>query len=282
MQIAIASGKGGTGKTMVATNLAALHQRAGRKVQLLDADVEEPNGHLFTKPQIESSRPVTVGMPEVNADKCTHCGICSQFCQFGAIVAGAEEVIVFPELCHSCGGCMQVCPERAIREVNREVGWLDEGASGDLLFVQGRLKVGEPRAVPIISELRQQARTDRLVLIDTPPGTSCAVIEAIRDVDFVCLVTEPTPFGLYDLELAVELVRTLGLALGVVINRAGLGDGRVGDFCREGGIPILAEIPSDKRIARAGAGGDLILDAVPELEGVFASLADEIETGVLT
>jgi len=202
MKIAFASGKGGTGKTTVATNLALLISRAGKKVQYVDCDVEEPNGHIFLKPAVEQTQAVTVGVPEVDLDKCTGCGKCGEICQYSAIVAFKKNVLTFEQLCHSCGGCMLVCPAEAIKEKQKEIGFIDRGASNGVGFVQGRLNIGDVRSPALIRYVKQTVVDEGTVIIDAPPGTSCPVIEAVKGVDFVLLVTEPTPFGLNDLNLA--------------------------------------------------------------------------------
>ena len=277
MVISIASGKGGTGKTTVATSLAVTLARQGRDVQLLDCDVEEPNAHLFLRPAIERRATVTVPTPTVDQDKCTFCGSCGRLCQFGAIVCLDSEVMVFPELCHSCGGCARVCPEQAITETPREVGVIEEGQADGVAFAEGRLRVGEARAVPVIAELKRRARHDAVVLIDAPPGTSCPVMEAVKDSSFVCLVTEPTPFGLNDLEMAVEAVRELDLPMGVVINRANLGDDRVLRYCARERIAILMELPNDRSIAEACSRGEVVVETLPEYQGHFEGLWAAIE-----
>ena len=219
MKIAVASGKGGTGKTTVATNLAYVASRNGQSVAYLDCDVEEPNGHIFLKPVITNSKPVGNLIPRVDAEKCTHCGKCGEICRFSAIVCLGEKVLVFPELCHACGGCMLVCPVEAITEVPREMGKLETGNAGPIRFVRGLLNIGEAMSLPVIKEVRAAVPKAELVIVDAPPGTSCPVIESVRGCDFVLLVTEPTPFGLNDLKLAVEMVRALGLPFGIVINK---------------------------------------------------------------
>ena len=222
MQIAIASGKGGTGKTTVATNLAYVASRNGQSVAYLDCDVEEPNGHIFLKPEITDRKPVGSLIPQVDAEKCTLCGECGEICQYSAIVRVGEKVLVYPELCHGCGGCSLVCPADAITEVSREIGVLETGRAGAIQFAQGLLNVGEAMSPPVIRAVKSTAFQADLTIVDAPPGTSCPVIEAVRGADFVILVTEPTPFGFHDLKLAVEMVRVLKLPFGVVINRAGL------------------------------------------------------------
>ncbi len=277
MIVAIASGKGGTGKTTVAVNLAL---SLSGDVQILDCDVEAPNVHLFLEAQPEGSEIVGIPVPVVDADLCNQCGECSRLCQYNAIAVLGTGVMVFPELCHGCGGCALVCPEEAISEVMRPIGVVEDGRAGSIHLVQGRLYVGEALVPPLIRDVRARSRDDGVVLIDAPPGTSCSMIAAVRGSDFVVLVTEPTPFGLNDLELAVETVRTLGIPCGVVINRAGSGDDRVKEYCASEGLEVLLEIPDDRRIAEAYARGLTLVDAIPDIRPLFASLAARI--GALT
>jgi MinD superfamily P-loop ATPase len=274
--IAIASGKGGTGKTTIATNLALLISRAGKKVQYVDCDVEEPNGHIFLKPAIEKTQAVTVAVPQVELDKCTGCGKCGELCQYSAIVAFKKNVLTFEQLCHSCGGCILVCPTGAIRERQKEIGFIEQGASNGVGFVQGRLDIGDVRSPALIREVKRTAADDGMVLIDAPPGTSCPVIEAVKGVDFVLLVTEPTPFGLNDLKLAVGMVRELKLPFAGVINRSDVGDDKVRQYCRAEEIEVALEIPDDRRIAEAYSRGDMIIDVLSEYNEHFAKLAGAI------
>jgi len=274
MQIAIASGKGGTGKTTVATNLAWTASRSGEGVAYLDCDVEEPNGHIFLKPAIADRRPVGALIPEVDAGKCTLCGQCGEICQYSAIVPVGEKVLVYPELCHGCGGCSLVCEAQAISEVSREIGVLETGRAGAVQFVQGLLNVGEAMSPPLIKAVKSTALQADLVIIDAPPGTSCPVIEAVREADFVILVTEPTPFGFHDLKLAVEMVRALQLPFGVVVNRAGLDGSETRSYCKAQGIPILREIPDDRELAEAYSRGVLACEARREYESLFAGLLE--------
>jgi len=273
MIISIASGKGGTGKTTVATNLAV---SLGKGVQLLDCDVEEPNAHLFIKPVFEKTEVVSAAVPEVDEDKCNLCGKCGEICQFKAIVVIGNTVLPFPELCHSCGGCMAVCPEKAIREGDRVLGVTEAGLRGNLEFAHGRLRVGEAMSPPLIRRVRSLARSDGVTIIDAPPGTSCPVIASIKDADFVLLVTEPTPFGLHDLKLAVGAVRILGIPCGLVINRSDMGDDRVREYSKEADLPILMEIPFDRRIAEAYSRGQMIVDVMPEWKEKFLQLYERI------
>lgn len=274
MIISIASGKGGTGKTTVATNMAV---SITGDVQVLDCDVEEPNSQLFLQADFEETKPVYTPVPEVDMEKCTLCGKCGDICQFKAIVVIGETVLPFHQLCHSCGGCVEVCPEEAIREVNRELGVIERGHRNGLEFVHGKLRVGEAMSPPLIRKVREYARPEALTIIDAPPGTSCPVIAAMKGSDFVLLVTEPTPFGLYDLQLAVGAVRLLGLPCGLVINRSDMGDDRVKQYAEKENVPILMEIPFDRQIAEAYSRGELIVAVNPEWEEKFQNLYRRIE-----
>jgi len=266
IRIAVASGKGGTGKTTVATNLASALARAGMRVAYVDCDVEEPNGHIFLRPALQRSRDVSIPVPEIDETLCNLCGACGKACRHSAILVLPKKVLTFPKLCHGCGGCTLACPEGAIREVPRVTGLVEEGAAGDVMFLQGRLNIGEAMAPPVIRAVLSSAPGDCAVVIDAPPGTSCPVIESVKSADVVLLVTEPTPFGLNDLSLAVEMVRALGLPFGVVINRAGIGDSGVREYCAAEGIPVLLEVENDREIARAYSRGELAITATPELE----------------
>lgn len=280
MKIAIASGKGGTGKTTIATNLAVSLARAEQKVQYLDCDVEEPNGHIFLKPEIKSREDVTVGVPEVDQDKCTGCGRCAQLCQYSAITCVKGKVLVFEELCHSCGGCMAICPEDAITEKQRRIGIAEFGSANGVHFGHGRLKIGAVQTPALIRYVKRKAENDATVILDVPPGTSCPVIEAVKGCDFVLLVTEPTPFGLNDLELAVEMVRELKLPFAVVINRCDIGDDRVTKYCQQQDIEIALEIPNDRLIADAYSRGIIVIDALAGYEEKFMQLHRNIHERV--
>ena len=269
MIISIASGKGGTGKTTVATNLAV---SLGADVQLLDCDVEEPNAHLFIDPVIEQSKKVYTPVPKIDEEKCNFCKKCAEICRFKAIAVIKEIVLTFPELCHSCGGCMEVCPENAITETGRELGVIEIGHRNGLAFVHGRLRVGEAMSPPLIREVRSQTRSDQLTIIDAPPGTSCPVIAAMKGTDFVLMVTEPTPFGLHDLKLAVEAVKLLEIPRGLVINRSDIGNDDVRTYAKMENLPILMEIPFDRRIAEAYSRGKLIVEEMPEWKERFKKL----------
>ena len=273
MIISIASGKGGTGKTTVALNLAL----SLPDVQLIDCDVEEPNLHLFLSPRVHRTLSVTLPVPGVDETLCTYCGECAEVCRFNALAVVKNQILIFPELCHGCGGCSLLCPERAIRETPREIGVIQEGSHNGLAFVQGILNVGEPMATPIIREEKKLIDRRKTVILDCSPGTSCPVIEGVRGSDFCLLVTEDTPFGLNDLELAVEMVRALGIPLGVFINRADLGDGRVKSYCQKEGVPLLGELPHDRRIAEVYSRGEIVIEKIPEYRKLFLSLFQKIQ-----
>jgi MinD superfamily P-loop ATPase len=274
--VAVASGKGGTGKTTVATNLARVYAGMGRTVQYLDCDVEEPNGHIFLKPQITDYESVTVDVPEVDAKKCVACGKCGRMCQYGAIVCIQDQVLTFEPLCHSCGGCRLVCPAEAIGLKPLRIGEIESGCTEGLGFVRGKLRIGHVRTPSLINRVKKHIKPGPLAIVDVPPGTSCPVVAALRAVDFVLLVTEPTPFGLNDLKLAVELVRQMKLPLAVVINRDGIGDDKTEAYCKTEGIDIVARLPDDRRIAEAYSRGTLVVDALPEYRRCFGRLLEKI------
>lgn len=282
MKIAIASGKGGTGKTTIATSLAHLAATDGRRVAYLDCDVEEPNGHLFLKPQILREEPINKLIPVVDPDHCTHCGLCSQACRFGAIACVGQQTLIFTELCHSCGGCLLACPEEAICEVPKPIGLLRTGVSGTVQFVEGVLTVGEAMSPPAIRAVKDAAPDAELTILDCPPGTSCPVVESVRGCDLLLLVTEPTPFGLNDLKLAVEMARALKLRFGVAINRADRGDREVWSYCRRQRIDILAEIPNDRAVAEAYSRGEIVAESVPHVAKCIRSLLETLQSGAPT
>jgi MinD superfamily P-loop ATPase len=246
-------------------------------VQLLDCDVEEPNAHLFIKPDLERTISVGMPVPEVDEQKCTHCGKCAELCQYKAIVVIGEMVLPFHELCHGCGGCMVVCPEKAITEGTRELGTIEVGHRDGLEFTHGRLRVGEAMSPPLIRKVRSYAKPDGVTIIDAPPGTSCPVIASIKGADFVLLVTEPTPFGLHDLKLAVGAVRILGLPCGLIINRSDMGDDAVREYATREGLPILMEIPFSRSIAEAYSRGQMLVDVMPEWKARFIELFTRIQ-----
>lgn len=274
MIISVASGKGGTGKTTIAVSLAL---SLNNNVQFLDCDVEEPNAHIFLKPRITRTQSVNVLVPQVDEEKCTHCGKCAEVCFYNAIAVLKEKVLFFPELCHNCGGCSLLCPEKAIKEVPRQKGIVEEGETNSINFLHGKLTVGEAVSPPLIRAVKKVAHKNQTTIIDVPPGTSCPVIEAVKESDFCILVTEPTPFGLNDLILAVEALRKLKIPFGVVINRADLGDKKVEEYCDEEKISILMQIPMDKEIAIAYSNGIPLVERKPEYKEKFRELYKEIE-----
>ncbi|MCL6584854.1 MAG: ATP-binding protein [bacterium] len=276
MIIAIASGKGGCGKTTVSLNLARV---SSSSVQLVDCDVEEPNDHLFLKGRCQSQEKVTIPVPTVDESRCDGCGQCSRICQYHAIVCLVSKPLVFPELCHGCGGCVKVCPRKAIQETERKIGVVEVVnilQSDHITLIQGWLDVGVALATPLIRAVKARIQSGILAILDAPAGTSCPVIATVRGADYAVLVTEPTPFGLHDLSLAVDMVRALGVPFGVVVNRCGVGDDRILAFCRQQGIPILLEIPDDRRIAEAYSRGVLAVDLLPEYRNLFESLMERI------
>ncbi len=301
MRIAIASGKGGTGKTTVATNLAHVAAAGGCAVAYLDCDVEEPNGHLFLKPTIDRQRPINKQLPVVDYGHCTFCGRCSEVCRYGAIACVNGQVLIFAELCHSCGGCVLACPADAMRETPKPIGELRIGKSDAVCFVEGRLNVGEAMSPPAIRAVKAAAEKGdsphlceapggpfrqmgtvpffRLTIVDCPPGTSCPAIEGVRGSDLVLLVTEPTPFGLNDLKLAVEMVRVLKMPMAVVLNRCDIGDDAVQRYCASQRIAILAEIADDRAVAEAYSRGQLACDVVPSFAEQIRSLLDQFFNG---
>jgi len=279
MIISVASGKGGTGKTLVATSLA-LSLIDKYKIQLLDCDVEEPNANILLHLAMNQSQPVYITVPKVDVTKCTYCGKCAEVCAYNAIAVLKEKVLVFPELCHGCGACSYLCPESAITEEGREVGVVERGNSGNLELVQGRLAIGEAMAPPVIREVKKYITPANIVIIDVPPGTSCPVVEAVKGSDFCLLVTEPTPFGLNDLSLAVEVVRKLGIPCGVVINRVGIGDEEVEQYCHQEGIPILLRIPLDRNIAMLYSQGIPLIEGMPRWREDFLGLFQNMDTMV--
>jgi MinD superfamily P-loop ATPase len=289
MRIVIASGKGGTGKTTVATSLALA---AVNPVRFMDCDVEAPNAALLLNPTFISRKEVGIRLPVVDESLCTYCGECAKVCEFHAIAVIDKKILVFPELCHGCGSCTWICPENAIGERLNVMGVLESGtASNDIDFARGVMNVGEAMAVPIIREFKKwngsslpaeiaRSPDDVIEIRDAPPGASCPAVETIRGTNFVLLVTEPTPFGLHDLKQVVGITRELGIPAGVVVNRDGIGDNAIETYCAEAGIPILLRIPMQRRIAEAIASGKSLLEAAPEYLAIFRALLENISARI--
>ncbi len=273
MIISVASGKGGTGKTTIATSLASV---LGSRAQLLDCDVEEPNCHILMNPVLDVSESIAIPVPVVDMEKCTLCGKCEEVCRFSAIVIIGDQVLTFPEMCHGCGGCSLLCPEKAVREGSRELGVRETGFAGPTEFVHGLLRVGEAMSPPLIRAVKEKVNPEKVVILDAPPGASCPVIHTVMGSDFVILVTEPTPFGLHDLKIAVEALSPLEIPSGVILNRSDLGDREVQEFCAEKGIPVLAEIPHSRRIAEGYAKGNLLVVEEPAyIQNISSSVHED-------
>jgi len=284
MKVAIASGKGGTGKTTVSAALASVWTRP---VIAMDLDVEEPNLHLFLKPQITGQEKAYIEVPVADESKCTYCRACAELCQFKAISVLGSVLLIFTDMCHGCGGCLAICPEKALSPGQRELGEILWGQVGVTRFLMGRSRVGEAMSPPLMRQVKkklqvmlQESPAD--VIIDAPPGVSCPAVNAVMDADVIVLVTEPTPFGLYDLQLAHEAFLPLGKPMGIVINRAGLGEDKVYDFCRSRNLPIWTEIPYDRQIAVAYSNSQIIAAVSAQHKALFTDLADKInQAGVI-
>ena len=275
MIISIASGKGGTGKTTVAVNLTLSLPK--ETAQVIDCDVEEPNAHLFLSPSIHQVTSMGIPVPRIDESKCTYCGKCAKVCEYHAIAVILKNVLVFDELCHGCGACSYLCPERAIFEVEREIGIVQEGSADGISFANGVLNVGEPMASPLIRKAKEKIQKDKIVILDAPPGTACPVIETVKGSDFCLLVTEPTPFGLNDLELAVGMLGEVGNSNGSGVNKADVGDREVWDYCQSQNIPILMEIPMDRQIAESYSRGIPIVVEHPSYMQRFKDLFEKVE-----
>ena len=274
MIISVASGKGGTGKTTVAVNLAL----SVDNVQFLDCDVEEPNAHIFLKPHIKKQEKAFIPVPEIDESKCVYCGTCAKVCVYHAIAVLPGQdgkkgtTLVFAQLCHGCGACSALRPEKAIKEVNREIGVVEIGTCGEMEFIHGKLNIGEAMSPPLIRQVKEHINLKKNVIIDVPPGTSCPVVTSVKGSDFCVLVTEPTPFGLNDLILAVEVLRKMKIPFGVVINRSDLGNNKTEEYCKQENIPVLMRIPFKKEIAMAYSKGEPMVKAFPEYKKEFAVL----------
>ncbi len=276
MKIAVASGKGGTGKTFVSTSLAL---SIDDELTFLDLDVEEPNAHIFIKPEFEEESDVGIPVPRVDYDKCDFCGVCQEVCAYNAIFAfpNTKKVVVFDELCKGCGACVVLCPQKALYEVPRPVGSMRKGKNGRIRFFDGKLNIGEINTTYMITYIKKQIEGEENIIIDSPPGTSCPMIQAIKDSDFVVLVTEPTPFGLFDLNLAYQVVKKMEIPAGIVINRYGIGDDRVEKFAEENRVPILMKIPFSREIAKYYSEGVSIVEVNDEWKEKFRKMYQDIQ-----
>ena len=280
MRIAIASGKGGTGKTTVAVNLSTYISKYAGTTHYIDCDVEEPNGHLFLHPEINKTEPVAISVPDIATEKCTACGECVRFCRYNALIRLGKKVMIFPELCHGCGGCMLVCSEMAIRTADREIGTVRSGAALHIKFTDGYLSVGEAMSPPVIRSVLERIQTEHVTIIDAPPGTSCPVIAAVRNVDYVILVTEPTPFGLNDLSLALDMIRELGVPHGVVVNRAEKDNHDAEEFCRRKNVTLIADIPESREIASLYSRGEILIGKVAGIDEIFAEIWKHVRRSI--
>jgi MinD superfamily P-loop ATPase len=278
MKVAIASGKGGTGKTTVSSSLVSVWPTP---VTAMDLDVEEPNLHLFLNPEIEGGKKAYLTVPVADESKCNYCRACADLCQFKAISVLGNVLMVFSEMCHGCGGCLAICPEHALSPGQRELGEIVWGSAGKAKFLMGRSRIGEAMSPPLMREVKKELQhwlksRPMDVIIDAPPGVSCPAVNAVMDADVVALVTEPTPFGLYDLQLAHQAFLPLRKPMGIVINRAGMGDNQVYDFCRSKNLPIWLEIPYKRQIATAYSKGRIIATISSELQAMFTTLTNKI------
>jgi MinD superfamily P-loop ATPase len=277
ISIAISSGKGGTGKTFIATNLAKVLTEKHSQVRYLDCDVEEPNGHLFLNPVIEKEEDVNLLSPvEVDTDKCTLCGICADICHYNAIAVVKNKVLIFKELCHLCGGCTIACPADAIIEKERKIGVVKEGASGDIKVYYALLETAEGGMSPRLVKKVKEYTGDGINILDSPPGTSCPVVETVKDSDLCVLVTDPTPFGINDLKLSVDMAREIGIEPVIIVNRAEYMDNALKKYCEKEQLDIIGEIPDERRIAESYSRGELAVEKFPKIRKLFENISDKI------
>ena len=274
MIIAVASGKGGTGKTTIAVSLALSIEK---NIQLLDSDVEEPNTHIFLKPKISKKKAVSIKVPQVDLEKCDFCGKCSSVCFFNAIAVTSWAINIFTELCHSCGACKHFCPNKAILTIDKPIGSIEIGKKNEIDFIQGKLNVGQAMPTPIIKAIKKYINHNKHTIIDAPPGTSCSMVHSVINSDYCILVTEPTPFGLNDLKLAVDVLLKLKIPCGVIINRCDIGNNEVENFCQKRDIKILMKIPFSRQIAKSYSLGEPLIEALPEYKEIFQKLFITIE-----
>jgi MinD superfamily P-loop ATPase len=277
MNIAVASGKGGTGKSTISTNLAYLLSEEYKDVAIIDCDVEEPNCHIFLKPLIEKTDKTYSEIPKIDNLKCNSCRKCIEVCEFNALAMIGKELLVFPELCHSCGACWELCPNNSMTRTHKEIGIIEQGRSDKLYFIHGKTKIGEPMSPPLIKKIKQAGKKHKIQIWDCPPGTSCPVINAVEGADIVLMVTEPTPFGLYDLKLAIDVMNKLKKQIFIIINKSSENDEIIDSYAKENNIKILTRIPDDKRIAVSYSNGALILKELPEYITAFKPIIEIIE-----
>jgi len=277
IKIAVASGKGGTGKSTISVNLALMLSQEYNDVALIDCDVEEPNCHIFLKPTFESSKKSVAPVPIVYSNLCTGCGKCIEICQFNVLALVNNNVLVFAELCHSCGGCYLVCPTEAIKTTERELGVIEQGKSGKLNFIHGKSRIGEPMSPPLIRETKKAGSRFAIQILDCPPGTSCPMVNSVEDADFVLMVTEPTPFGLYDLKLAIDVVKKLGRQFGIIINRSSNNDYIIEEYAQAENIKVIAKIADDRRIAEYYSRGEVFTNYLPEYKNNFKQIIEYLK-----
>lgn len=277
MIVAVASGKGGTGKTTIASSLSLALSEDNVKVSFLDCDVEEPNGHLLLGPALTGTETVNVQVPDIDVKKCDNCGFCAEICAFNALAILEDAHLIFPELCHSCGGCWHLCPQNAVNILERGIGVVEMGNARGINFVHGRLNIGEVMSPSLIKAVKRYIERDQITIIDAPPGTSCPAITAIEGVDFCLLIAEPTPFGVHDMNLVVEMLAKVGIPAGVVINRSDGEDGIVEQYCRRKKLPVLASFPLQKDIAKGYALGIPALEIRPQWKMELVHVIERIK-----
>ena len=279
MKIAIASGKGGTGKSTISTNLAYLLSKSEKNIALVDCDVEEPNCHIFLKPSYNDRQKTYITIPKINSDKCIKCGKCAEVCQFNALAFVQDKVLLFSDLCHGCESCKINCPANAIEDDKRNIGEIESGKAYDFYFIQGKSRIGEAMSSPLIKATKKYAdlKDINIQILDCPPGTSCPVISAVNGVTYVILVTEPTPFGFNDLKLAVGVMRKMNLPFGIVINRSSENDKLIENWATEEKIDILTKIPDSIEVAKCYSKGQLILEANNNFEKYFTPLIEKLK-----